>query len=101
MVLMNAGKKARNVSSITNNTKIFGTMAGLGPRVGVGTGNNAVYRHIQIKGARGLPILYNKSIPFQLAYLKSNKLLSVNPLGSGGVGKKSLLFSGSRSGYVA
>ena len=34
MVLMNAGKKARNAASITNNTKIFGTMGGLRPNVG-------------------------------------------------------------------
>ena len=98
---MNAGKKARNAASLTNKTSIFGTMSGIGGGIGVGTGNNGVYRHIQTRGGKGLPILYNKSIPFQLAYLKNNKLLSVNPLGSGGVGKKNLLFTGSRSGYVA
>ena len=40
-------------------------------------------------------------LPIYFGYLKTNKLLSVNPLGSGGVGKRVLMFSGSRSGYVA
>jgi|TARA_B110000967_G_scaffold208884_1_gene262653 hypothetical protein len=101
MVLMNAGKNARNTASISNKITTYGTMSGSARGIGRGTGNNGTYRHVQTKGARGLPELYNKTPQFQLAYLKKNKLLSVNPLGSGGVGKKSLLFAGSRSGYVA
>lgn len=96
---MNAGKKARNAASITNNTKIYGDMAGLGPRIG--RGNIAIYRHIQIKGSKAILALNGKTPVQQKLYLQQNKLLSVNPLSSGGVGKKTLLFSGSRSGYVA
>ncbi len=95
---MNAGKKARNAASITNNTKIYGDMAGLGPRIGR---TRAVYRHIQIKGSKAILALNGKTPAQQKLYLQQNKLLSVNPLGSGGVGKKTLLFTGSRSGYVA
>ena len=98
---MNAGKKARNAASLTNKTSIYGTMAGLAPTVGVGTGNNAVYRHIQRKGGKPIFALNGKTPAQQKLYLQQNKLLSVNPLSSGGVGKKTLMFSGSRSGYVA
>ena len=45
-----------------------------------------------MKGSHGLPELYGKSIDYQKNYLKTNKLLSVNPLGSGGVGKKTSMF---------
>ena len=88
--LMNGSKKARNTPSIANKTSIFGIMGGLAPRTG--TTNVAVYRHQQIKGSRGLPQLYGKPIDYQKKYLKTNKLLSVNPLGSGGVGKKTSMF---------
>ena len=96
---MNGSKRARNTPSIANKTSVFGIMGGLAPRTG--TSNVSVYRHQQIKGSRGLPQLYGKSVDYQKNYLKTNKLLSVNPLGSGGVGKKMLMYSGSRSGYVA
>ena len=96
---MQGSKRARNTPSITNKTSIFGIMGGLAPRVG--TSSAGVYRHVQIKGSRGLPQLYNKPINYQQTYLRTNKLLSVNPLASGGVGKKVLMYSGSRSGYVA
>jgi len=96
---MQGSKRARNTPSIANKTSVFGIMGGLAPRTG--TSNVSVYRHQQIKGSRGLPQLYGKSVDYQKNYLKTNKLLSVNPLGSGGVGKRVLMFSGSRSGYVA
>ncbi len=87
---MNAGKKARHAQSITNSTKIFGIMGGLAPRVGVS--DIAVYRHQQIKGGKGIPQLNGKSPAQQKQFLLANNLLSKNPLTSGGVGKKSLLF---------
>lgn len=87
---MQGSKRARSTPSIANQTSIFGIMGGLAPRVGLN--DQAVYRHQQIKGGRGLSQLYNKPIPFQLNYLRTNKLLSVNPLSSGGVGKKVLMF---------
>ena len=87
---MNGSKRARNTPSIANKTSVFGIMGGLAPRTG--TSDVAVYRHQQIKGSRGLPQLYGKSVDYQKTYLKTNKLLSVNPLGSGGVGKKTSMF---------
>ena len=50
---MNAGKKARYQQSISNQTSIFGIMGGLAPRIG--KTDVAVYRHILIKGGKGLP----------------------------------------------
>ena len=86
---MQGSKKARRTPSISNQTSIFGIMGGLAPRVGL---NNAgTYNHQVIKGGRGLPQLYGKSIAFQKNYLFTNKLLSVNPVGSGGVGKAVLM----------
>ena len=93
---MQGSKNARRTPSITNNTNIYGIMGGLAPRVGLN--DTAVYRHQQIKGGKGLPSLYNLPFTQQYAFLKNNNLLSVNPLASGGVGKKTLLFSGSKTG---
>jgi hypothetical protein len=87
---MSGSKKARSTPSITNNTKIFGLMGGLAPRVG--TSDVAVYRHKIIKGGRGLPELNGKTPEQQQYYMKVNRLLSINPAGSGGVGKKSNLY---------
>ncbi len=83
-------KRARNTPSISNKTSVFGIMGGLAPRTG--TSNAGTYRHIQIKGSRGLPQLYGKTPEQQQQYLKQNNLLSVNPLTSGGVGKRTLMF---------
>ena len=96
---MQGSKRARSTPSISNRTTIFGIMGGLAPRVGLN--DTAVFRHQQIKGGKGLPQLYNKPIAYQRNYLLTNKLLSVNPLASGGVGKKQLLYSGSRTGFCS
>ena len=87
---MQGSKRARNTPSISNKTSVFGIMCGLAPRTGVR--DVATYRHIQIKGSKGLPQLYGKTPQEQKQYLKQNKLLSVNPLTSGGVGKRTLMF---------
>jgi len=87
---MQGSKRARHTPSITNQTSIFGIMGGLAPRTGIS--NVAAYRHIQIKGSKGLPQLYGKTPEQQQQYLKQNNLLSVNPLTSGGVGKRTLMF---------
>ena len=87
---MQGSKRARSTPSIANSTKIYGIMGGLAPRVGIS--DTAVYRHTQIKGARGIPQLNGKTPAQQLTFLTANKLLSVNPLTSGGVGKKTLMF---------
>ena len=86
---MSGSKKARSTPSIANNTKIFGIMGGLASRVG--TSDVAVYRHQIIKGGRGLPQLNGKTPEQQQYYMKVNNLLSVNPLSSGGVGKRMLM----------
>lgn len=87
---MQGSKRARSTPSISNSTKIFGTMGGLSPRVGIK--DVAVYRHILIKGSKGLPQLNGQTPAYQQNFLKVNNLLSVNPLTSGGVGKKTLMF---------
>ena len=87
---MSGTKKAKSTPSISNKTTIYGIMGGLAPRVGLS--NAGTYNHQVIKGGRGLPELNGKSFTFQYNYLKTNKLLSVNPLASGGVGKKTLMF---------
>lgn len=86
MVNMNLGKKARNTASITNNTCIYGIMGGLAPKVG-SYGNIAVYNAKQNRGGKGIPPQYANCSPATLEYLRANKLLSVNPQGSGGVGR--------------
>ncbi len=87
---MQGSKKARSTPSIANSTKIFGIVGGLAPRVGIK--DVAVYRHIQIKGVKSIPELNGQTPAFQENYLRTNNLLSVNPLTSGGVGKKVLFF---------
>lgn len=87
---MQGSKRARSTPSIANSTKIYGIMGGIAPRVGIS--DTAVYRHTQIKGAKGIPQLNGKTPAQQLTFLTANKLLSVNPLTSGGVGKKTLMF---------
>lgn len=106
---MQGSKKARRTPSISNQTSIFGIMGGLAPRVGLSS-NQAVYRHMQIKGSQGdqwqytSPYYRNPGVaPFntpgtQGYYMRTNNILSVNPLASGGVGKKTLMFGGSRTG---
>jgi len=96
---MNGSKRARHTPSIANNTKIFGIMGGLGSVVGIR--DFAVARHIRIKAGQGLSDLYGLTPLQQERAMRERNILSKNPLGSGGVGKKSLIFAGSRSGYVA
>jgi hypothetical protein len=86
---MQGSKKARSTPSIANSTKIFGIMGGTAPRIGIS--NQGTYNHVVIKGGRGLPELYGKPITVQKDYLFTNKLLSVNPTNSGGIGKMALL----------
>ena len=77
MVLMNAGKAARNVASITNSGKIFG-IGGLRPATGKEIDDRAASRTLDSRGIK------------TEAQLKAAGLLSVNPAGSGGVGRKYL-----------
>ena len=86
---MSGTKKAASTPSISNKTTIYGIIGG---PVRATASNMGTFRHQQIKGSKGLPQLNGKSFTYQYNYLKMNKLLSVNPLASGGVGKKSLMF---------
>ena len=89
---MNGSTRARHTPSIANSTKIFGIMGGLGGGIGIGVANIGIYRHIIIKSGQGLPELRGLTPAQQYAQLKKRGLLSVNPLGSGGVGKRTLMF---------
>jgi len=81
MVLMNAGKKARNAASITNSTKIFGIIGGLRPATGKKViDDRAASRTLASRGIK------------TEAQLRAKGLLSKNPAGSGGVGKKVLMY---------
>ena len=87
MVLMNGSKAARNVSSITNNTKIYGVMGGTGPKIGklaLLSGNCLSTRYPSCNKIPLTPVA-------GLEYMRANNLLSVNPLASGGVGKRTTL----------
>ena len=81
MVLMNAGKKSRNAASITNSTKIFGTMGGLRPNVGKDASVSDNRANSRTLASRGITTA---------AQMKKAGLLSVNPATSGGVGKREL-----------
>lgn len=83
---MSAGKAARNQASIVNKTSVFGIMGGLVPLQGYQLNNTTQKR---LRGNNTLVIPLNP-VP-GLAYMKINKLLSVNPQASGGVGKKVLM----------
>jgi len=85
MVYMSGSKNARYSASLTNQTSIFGTMAGLIPSAGM---NATTYRSMVYNGSgKSLSFLYNQPPARQQLYLRNNNLLSVNPASSGGVGR--------------
>ena len=87
MVLMNGSKAARNAASITNNTNVYGIMGGTGPKIGklaLISGNCSSNRYPDCNRIPLTPVA-------GLEYMRANNLLSVNPLASGGVGKRSTL----------
>lgn len=83
MVLMNAGKNARRQASIYNNTKIYGDMGGLISSVGKEAGVTANRASSRTLASMGITTE---------AQMKAKGLLSKNPAGSGGVGKKVLMY---------
>ena len=85
---MSAGKAARNQASLINKTSVFGIMGGLVPKQGMPLNQTTQKR---LRGTNLLRIPLNPKPG--LAFMKKNKLLSVNPMASGGVGKKVLLIS--------
>ena len=89
MVLSNAIKTVRNKASLTNQTSHFGIMGGLAPLRNV---RPSIARARQQRGRSTLAGMPTKPIP-GLEYMKSRSMLSVNPQGSGGVGKRVLLYT--------
>lgn len=87
MVNMNLGRKARYTSSIANSTKIYGTMGGLASVVGL----DSATRSLQQRRASTTSRIPTNPVA-GLNFMRMNNLLSVNPLGSGGVGRKTLIF---------
>lgn len=83
---MNLGKKARLSASIANSTKIFGIMGGTVSVIGVDASTRSALNHRATRRNR---------IPLDpvagLSFMTTNKLLSVNPQSTGGVGKMVLL----------
>jgi len=90
--LMNGSKRARNVQSIANNTNIFGIMGGLIPTNGV---DQSVRFAQQNRGTTVSVVPYpiNLNPRASKKYMERNNLLSVNPEGSGGVGKMFMRFN--------
>lgn len=80
MVLMNGSKKARNAASSSNQTSHYGDMGGI-PRL---TGHTASILHkLQLNTGTPIP----PGAVEGLTFMQQRGLLSVNPQGSGGVGK--------------
>ena len=84
---MTGSKRARSKPSVTNKTSIFGIMGGLTPM----TTNVNGYGNERKNSGKSFSFLYNRSINYQRDYLFNNKIVSVNPQCSGGVGKRNLL----------
>lgn len=89
MVLMNGSKRARNAASLVNRTNVYGIIGGTVSTVGV-----TQYTRPSLSRAGVLCNCIPTSSPAAgLAYMTSRRLLSVNPVGSGGVGRRSLLIN--------
>jgi hypothetical protein len=83
--LMNGSKKARQTASIINFRQV-GVKSGLAPKT---NGPAVMFRAYNIGGAQQKPTVPPsvKGYAAQLQYLRDNKLVSVNPASSGGVGR--------------
>ena len=89
---MSAGKAARYQASLTNQTSHFAIMGGLGASIGDrargrSRGGGGGVPSIRRRNTLITPYAPDVSLPF----MRRNNLLSVNPAGSGGVGKRSLI----------
>ena len=87
MVLMNGSKAARNAASISNNTKIYGIMGGSASSIGKLALIGGSCLSTRFPNCNKIPLSPEEG----LAYMKANNLLSVNPLASGGVGRRMTL----------
>ena len=84
-------------TKISNNTDAFAVMAGTRNGLVIGQRNSvrSAMRRAQAGGSKSFPCIppaFSKPSE-QLSCMQSNKLRSVNPVGSGGVGKMNLIFS--------
>ena len=81
---MSGSKRARNVASVANSTKIYGIMGGT---VSLTGRRDSIVHHIKRKATNVNPIPPEPNAGFD--YMFKNRLLSKNPLCSGGVGRTS------------
>ena len=84
-------------TKISNNTDAFAVMAGTRNGLVIGQRNSvrSAMRRAQAGGSKSFPCIPPLfSTPAQQrSCMQNNNLLSVNPVGSGGVGKRNLIFS--------
>ena len=103
--------RGRGVGRLISRTSQWGIMKGTAPMIGKSSSIQRVYHNNAID-VNSLFILaqkmkksvsYLKGLPLQELKnnFRKNNMLSVNPLGSGGVGRTPLLWrAGNRAGYV-
>ena len=85
---MIGGKRANRIESLTNQTSIYAIVGGLGRTVG---GNAAINNRGRHRWVTELISPWQPVLSFN--YMREHNLLSVNPTGSGGVGKMTLLIN--------
>ena len=81
---MSGSKKSRNLPSVTNNTNIYGIMVG---NTRSTDQRDSIMHDIKLKDTNLNPIPPGPNAGFD--YMFKNRLLSKNPLCSGGVGRTS------------
>jgi hypothetical protein len=83
---MSGSKKARQTASISNFQQV-GIKSGLAPSA---TGSDLMFRAYNQHGAQQTATVPStvKGYNAEIAYLFANKLVSVNPSASGGVGRR-------------
>lgn len=80
-------------TKISNNTDAFAVMAGSRPTVGQGSSTRSAMRRAQATPLCNSTPANPRSITQQRECLHNNFRLSVNPVGSGGVGRMSMILS--------
>jgi hypothetical protein len=78
-------------TKISNNTDAFAIMAGSRPTIGQGSSTRAAMRRAQATPLCNSTPGNPRSIAEQRDCLRTNYRLSVNPVGSGGVGRMSMI----------
>ena len=85
---MNGSKKARHTASITNFRQV-GIKSGLAP---TSNATNVMFRGFRIGHAQNTSTVPNtpqyRSFDAQINFLRSRRLVSVNPVGSAAVGRR-------------